>query len=425
MNRISRRQFNTMLSVSSASLLSPVALLGQSRPKVVIIGGGPGGATVARYLANDSNGALDITLIEDSPRYTTCFFSNLYLGDVLDFEDITFDYDTLASGYGVNVVNGYAEAIDPQAQQVRLRDGAIHQYDRLVVAPGIQMIYEDVPGYSKEAAEIAPHAWQAGPQTALLKQKLDALEDGQNIVLVAPPNPYRCPPGPYERVSMMAHVLSSKGFENSNIFIIDSKESFAKQSLFTEGWDKYYPGIIEWYSADIHGGIVEVDAEAGTVETDLDTFEGGLLNIIPAQKAGSIAASAGLTDESGFCPIEATSMRSTLDDNIFVIGDASIAGDMPKSGFSANSQAKVAAMTIRAELLSSRLYPATYANVCWSLIALADGVKVGAHYAPGDDGVIRSTSSFVSQPRESAAIRTATYQESVGWYSSIVKDMFG
>ena len=425
MSTISRRQFNTMLSVGSASLLNPVALLGQSKPKVVIIGGGAGGATMARYLASDSDGQLDITLIEDSPRYTTCFFSNLYLGNIFDFESITFDYDTLASGYGVNLVNAYAEAIDPQAQQVILRDGTSFPYDRLVVAPGIEIIYEDVPGYSKEAAEVAPHAWQAGPQTALLKQKLDTLEDGQNIVMVTPPNPYRCPPGPYERASMMAQVLSLKGFKNSSIFIIDRKTTFAKQALFTEGWEKHYPGMIEWYPPDILGDIVEVDVEAGTVETDFDTFEGSLLNIIPAQKAGAIAASAGLTDESGFCPIDATSMRSLLDENIFVIGDASIAGDMPKSGFSANSQAKVASMTIRAELLSSRLYPATYANVCWSLISLANGVKVGAHYAPGDDGQIRSTSTFVSQSGESAATRTATYQESVAWYSSIIKDMFG
>lgn len=424
MSSISRRQFNAMLSVGSASLLSPAALLGQSRPKVVVIGGGAGGATVARYLANDSKNQLDITLIEDSPRYTTCFFSNLYLGNVYNFESITFDYDTLASDYGINVVNGFAEVIDPHARQVKLRDGTIFQYDRLVVAPGIEIVYDDIPGYSKEASELAPHAWQAGPQTALLKQKLDTLEDGQNIVMVAPPNPYRCPPGPYERASMMAHVLSSKGFENSTIYIIDSKATFAKQSLFTEGWNKHYPGMIEWYSPEVHGGIVQVDAAAGKVETDFDTFEGGLLNIIPMQKAGSIAASAGLTDDSGFCPIEASSMRSSMDKNIFVIGDASIAGDMPKSGFAANSQAKVAAMTIRAELLSSQLYPATYANVCWSLISLANGVKVGAHYAPGNDGMIRSTSSFISQSGESAAIRTATYQESVGWYASITNDMF-
>lgn len=425
MNGISRRQFNAMLCVGTVSQLSPVALLGQSKPKVVIIGGGAGGATVARYLAKDSDGQLDITLVEDSPRYTTCFYSNLYLGDVLDFEYITFGYETLVADYGINIVNDYAEAIDPQARQVRLRDGAPLHYDRLVVAPGIELIYDSVPGYSKEAAELAPHAWQGGPQTELLKQKLDELEDGQDIVMVAPPNPYRCPPGPYERVSMMAHLLSTKGFENSSILIIDVKEKFSKQALFSEGWEKHYSGMIEWYPPGIHGGIVQVDAQAGTVETDLDTFEGGLLNIIPAQKAGAIAASAGLTDESGFCPIDAASMRSTLEENIYVIGDASIAGDMPKSGFSANSQAKVAAMTIRAELLSSPLFPASYTNVCWSLIALADGVKVGAHYAPGDDGRISATSTFISQPGEAAAMRKATYLESTGWYSSITRDMFG
>jgi len=224
---------------------------------------------------------------------------------------------------------------------------------------------------------------------------------------------------------MMAHLLSSKGFENSRIFILDPKEKFSKQSLFSEGWEKHYPGMIEWFSPDVHGGILGVDAQAGTVETDLDTFEGALLNIIPAQKAGAIATTSGLTDESGFCPVDAQSMRSEIDENIFVIGDASIAGDMPKSGFSANSQAKVAAMTIRSELLSSKLYPASYANVCWSLISLADGVKVGAHYAPGDDGRISSTSTFISQPGETAEVRKATYQESVGWYASITKDMFG
>lgn len=425
MNGISRRQFNAMFCVAAASALHPVPLLGQSKQKVVIIGGGAGGATAARYLAQYSNGRLDITLIEDSPLYTTCFFSNLYLGGLRDFDSITFNYDTLSSEYGVNVVNGFAEAIDSQTRQVSLRDGSTFRYDRLVVAPGIDLIYDSVPGYSAEAAEQAPHAWQGGPQTELLKQKLDMLENGQNIVIVAPPNPYRCPPGPYERASMMAHRLSRDGLDNSRIIIIDTKEKFSKQALFSNGWESYYPGVVEWYSPEIHGGIVQVDASAGTVETDLSTFEGGLLNIIPAQKAGAIAQVSGLTDESGFCPIDGVSMRSKLDENIFVIGDASIAGDMPKSGFSANSQAKIASMTILSELLSSRLFPTSYANVCWSLIALGDGVKVGAHYEPDADGRIRSTASFISQIGEAPFSRTANYKESVGWYSSITHDMFG
>jgi sulfide dehydrogenase [flavocytochrome c] flavoprotein subunit len=222
---------------------------------------------------------------------------------------------------------------------------------------------------------------------------------------------------------MMAHLLKSKGVD-ATIVVIDPKEKFSKQGLFQEGWAKYYPGMIEWYGPDVHGGIGAVDVNAGTVETDLDTFEGQLLNIIPAQKAGAIAASAGLTDDSGFCPVDAGSMRSTIDENIFVIGDASIAGAMPKSGFSANSQAKVAAMNVRGDLISSKVFPAKYSNTCWSLIETDDGVKVGAQYAP-QDGKIASTSSFISQTGEESAVRKATYEESVGWYAGITADMFG
>lgn len=425
MSGVTRRQFNAMLCASTAAVLTPVPLLGRSKPKVVIIGGGAGGATVARYLAKDADGQLDITLVELSTHYTTCFYSNLYLADVFDISFLTHTYATLAAEYGIGVVHDYAESIDSRTQQVMLRSGVTLDYDRLVIAPGIELIFDSVPGYSMEAADHAPHAWQGGLQTKLLKKKLDSLENGQNIVMVAPPNPYRCPPGPYERVSMMAHALSTKGFVDSRIYIIDSKEKFSKQALFAEGWEKHYPGMIEWYSPDVHGGVVHVDSQAGRVETELGSFEGGLLNIIPAQKAGAIAHKSGLIDESGFCPIDSTSMRSKINKNIFVIGDACIAGDMPKSGFSANSQAKVAAMTIRSELLSSRLYPVNYTNTCWSLIALADSVKVGAHYVPSDDGAIRSTSTFISQLGESAAVRKATYQESSGWYASITKDMFG
>ncbi|HPR90735.1 MAG TPA: FCSD flavin-binding domain-containing protein, partial [Synergistaceae bacterium] len=211
---------------------------------------------------------------------------------------------------------------------------------------------------------------------------------------------------------------------DAKIIVLDPKEKFSKQGLFMAGWEKYYPGMVEWIGPDVHGGIKGVDVNAGTVETDLDTFNGDLLNIIPAQKAGEIASAAGLTDDSGFCPIVAESMRSTIDENIFVIGDASIAGAMPKSGFSANSQAKVAVMNIRGDLTGSKVFPAKYSNTCWSLIETDDGVKVGAQYAP-QDGKIASTSSFISENGESEAVRKATYEESLGWYKGITTDMFG
>ena len=423
MTRMNRRQFSTLLGAGAASLSLPYYARAQAKPRVVVIGGGAGGATAARYIAKDSEGAIDVTLIDDSETFTTCFFSNLYLGGFRDFGSITHGYDKLQSDYGITKVTGMATGVDRAAKTVTMADGATIPYDRLVVSPGIDLIWDSVEGYSEEAAQTAPHAWKAGPQTQLLKEKLDAISNGQQIVMVAPPNPYRCPPGPYERVSMMAHVLKSKGVD-AKIIVLDPKEKFSKQGLFQEGWEKHYAGMVEWYGPDVHGGIKSVDVAAGTVETDLDTFKGDLLNIIPAQKAGMIAASAGLTNESGFCPIDATSMRSTVDENIFVIGDASIAGAMPKSGFSANSQAKVAAMNIRGDLISSKVFPAKYSNTCWSLIETDDGVKVGAQYAPSE-GKIASTSSFISQTGEDAAVRKATFEESVGWYAGITADMFG
>ena len=423
MTKVNRRQFSTLLGAGAASLSLPYYARAQAKPRVVVIGGGAGGATAARYIAKDSEGAIDVTLIDDSETFTTCFFSNLYLGGFRDFGSITHGYEKLQSDYGITKVTGMATGVDRGAKTITMADGATIPYDRLVVSPGIDLIWDSIEGYSEEAAQIAPHAWKAGPQTQLLKEKLDAVSNGQQIVMVAPPNPYRCPPGPYERISMMAHVLKSKGVD-AKIIVLDPKEKFSKQGLFQEGWEKHYPGMVEWYGPDVHGGIKSVDVAAGTVETDLDTFKGDLLNIIPAQKAGMIAAAAGLTDDSGFCPIDATSMRSTVDENIFVIGDASIAGAMPKSGFSANSQAKVAAMNIRGELISSKVFPAKYSNTCWSLIETDDGVKVGAQYAPSE-GKIASTSSFISQTGEDAAVRKATYEESIGWYAGITADMFG
>jgi len=420
---ISRRQFGLVMGAGAATLAMPAYLRAQTPPRVVIIGGGAGGATAAKYLAKGAKGALDVTLIEDSDTFTTCFFSNIYLGGYRDFQSITHSYDGLVSAYGIKKVTGMAKAVDRAAKTVTMADGSAVPYDRLVLAPGIDLVYGSVPGYSAEAAEIAPHAWKAGAQTELLKARLDALADGENIVMVAPPNPYRCPPGPYERASMMAHVLKSKGFTKSKIVIIDPKEKFSKQGLFEEGWAKYYPGMIEWYGPDVHGGIKSVNVKDGKVETDLDTFAGALLNIIPAQQAGAIAAAAGVADDKGWCPIDAASMRSTMDEAIYVIGDASIAGDMPKSGFSANSQAKVAAMNIRADLLDAKAFPAKYSNTCWSLIETDDGVKVGAQYEP-KDGKITSVESFISKTEEDAALRKATYEESVGWYDGIIADMF-
>jgi NADPH-dependent 2,4-dienoyl-CoA reductase/sulfur reductase-like enzyme len=417
---INRRRF---AALGAAALAAPSIARAQTRPKVVVIGGGAGGATCARYLAKDSGGQIDVTLVETNPIYATCFFSNLYIGGFRDWEGLNHGYEKL-SGAGVSVVIATATGIDPVKRVVTLGDGKTLDYDRLVLSPGIDLIWDSVPGYSEAAAEIAPHAYKAGPQTRLLKAKLDAVEDGQNVVMIAPPNPYRCPPGPYERVSMIAHQLKSTGRTKSRVIVLDRKDRFSKQALFQEGWDKHYPGMVEWYGSDIIGEIENFDPATGTVATGFGDYQGALVNVIPAQRAGVIAQIAGVTNEAGWAPVDPNSMRSTIDWNVFVLGDASIAGDMPKSGFSANSQAKVAAMTLRHDLTGARAFPARYANTCWSLIAPEDGVKIGAQYQPTEEK-IASVSSFVSETGEDAATRKKTYEESLGWYAGIVADMFG
>ena len=426
MTDITRRHFGIMAGASLSALGLPILSapsLAQGKPRVVVIGGGPGGGTAARYLAKESNGALDVTLIEPQKTFTTCFFSNLYVGGFRDYKSLTHNYEKVKKA-GVKVVHAMATSIDRDKKQVILAGGRKVPYDRLLVAPGIDIKFDSVPGYSEAAAEVMPHAWKPGPQTQLLVKKLNALKDGDQIVMIAPPNPYRCPPGPYERVSMFAHVLKKKGFTKSRIVILDPKPSFSKQGVFAEGWEKHYPGMIEWQDPKIHGGIKGVDAKTGEVKTDFTNYKPALVNVIPAQWAGKIARDVGLTNQTGYCPIDAASMKSTVDPNIFVVGDASIAGEMPKSAFSANSQAKVAAMIIRSELTQSRAFPARYSNTCWSLIAPDDDIKVGANYEPVD-GAIKASSTFVSQRNESAELRKQNYKESVDWYNGISADIFG
>lgn len=410
--------------VAAAGLGMPYFARAQSRPRVVIVGGGAGGASAARHIADTARGSIEVTLVEAGERYTTCFFSNHYLGGHRSFESITHGYGRLQSEYGVVKVTARAVAVDRDARAVHLSDGALLAYDRLVLSPGVELIFDSVPGYSPEAALIAPHAWQGGDQALLLKQKFDALEDGQNVIIVPPPNPYRCPPAPYERASIFAHALKSKGFSRSRITILDTKEKFAKQGLFQPGWESHYPGMVEWIGVDMHGGVLEVDAAAGTVATDLDIFEGALLNIIPAQRAGAIAQECGLADAGGYCPVEADSMRSRLDPNIFVIGDSADADDLPKSAYAANSQAQVAAINVLGDLAGTPLEPAHYTNTCWSMIMPGESVMEGGEYA-AEDGRIANVRGFISQAGEDAAVRLSNFNDSLAWYDMITADMFG
>jgi NADPH-dependent 2,4-dienoyl-CoA reductase/sulfur reductase-like enzyme len=423
---ITRRRFVTAASAAVGTMtLGAPALLGQAKPKVVVIGGGAGGGTAARYIAKDSAGAIEVTLVEPSKQFVTCFHSNLVLGGYKPITAITHSYDKLASAHGIKLNHQAAASIDRDKKIVTLADGSTLPYDKLVLSPGIDLKYDSVPGWGREHEEAMPHAWKAGPQTELLRKRLEAVPDGGVIVMIAPPNPYRCPPGPYERVSMMAHVLKAAGKTKSKIVIIDPKETFSKQALFQEGWEKHYPGMVEWLGPKIHEGVKSVDPKTNTVETGFETYKNvALVNVIPKQTAGKIALDTGLANDTGFCPIDPASMKSAKDANIFIVGDACIAGDMPKSAFSANSQAKVAALMVRGELTGSPTFPARYTNTCWSLIETDDTVKIGGRYE-AKDGKIAAVETFVSKTGETAELRKQTQVENVGWYEGITADIFG
>ena len=421
MNSTTRRYFIGGAGAAAAVIAFPMPAFAQAKPKVIVIGGGPGGSTVAKYVAKD--GGIDVTLVEPLRQFTTCFHSNLYLGGFRSFQSLTHSYDKLVKNYGIKHARAMASAIDRDKKTVRLANGTTVPYDRLVVAPGIDIKFDSVPGYSEAVSNKLPHAWKPGPQTQLLVRQLNALKDGSLIVMIAPPNPYRCPPGPYERVSMMAHVLKAKGHKKSKIVVLDPKPNFSKQGLFVEGWEKHYPGMVEWQDPKMHGGINSVDAKTMTVKTDLAEYKAALINVIPAQMAGKIARDVGLANQTGFCAINPENMKSSVDGNIYILGDASIAGDMPKSAFSANSQAKVAAMMIRGELANGKTFPARYTNTCWSLIETDDAVKVGGRYE-AKDGKITAVETFISKTGESADLRKQTQGENMGWYSGIIADIF-
>jgi NADPH-dependent 2,4-dienoyl-CoA reductase/sulfur reductase-like enzyme len=418
---INRRGF-IGTGVAAAAAFSAPMLGAQGKPRVVVVGGGAGGATAARYIAKDSQGAIDVTLVEPTRSYYTCFFSNLYIGGFRTLESIAHSYGTLASEYGINVVHDWAVGIDRDAKTVTLAGGAVLPYDRLVLSPGIDFVDGSVPGWDVSAQHAMPHAYKAGSQTELLKAQIEAMPEGGRFAMVAPPNPYRCPPGPYERISMVASKLKAEN-PTAKILLVDPKEKYSKQALFEEGWNKHYSGMIERIGPDFGGDKVEVNPVEMTVTIDGVVEKVDACNVIPAQKAGRICDMAGLT-EGNWAPVAPDSMRSRMDETVFVLGDATSQGDMPKSGYSANSQAKVAAMSVRADLTGSRVFPAKYSNTCWSLIAAEDGVKVGAAYEPTEEK-IASVESFISQTGEDAALRQQTYEESLGWYAGIVSDMFG
>ena len=421
MNCWTRRQFGCL---AGAVCLTAIPRVAKSLPKarVVVIGGGIGGATVAKYLAM-MGGTIEVTLVEPKPRYTTCFFSNLYLAGIRTLESLTHGYEALAQRYGVNVIHDFASAIDPVAKTVALKNGATLPYDRLVLASGIEFKFDVIDGYDEAAMQIMPAAWAGGLQTELLRRQLVSMEDGGVFLMVSPPNPFRCPPGPYERASMVAYYF--KQFKpRSKILILDFKDSFFEQDLFQDAWARLYPGMIEWLPGQFIGGVKSVDVKSRSIETEGGTFTGKVVNFIPPQTASALAKQAGVMDQSGWCPIEPTTFESKLQPEIYVVGDAASAGDMPKSAFVANSQAKTCAFAIAAALIGAERFAPHLFNTCYTFLAADDAVSDAIAFEP-EGGTIKISEILISQVGESVETRRQVVQQANGWYDAFTHDVFG
>ncbi len=429
MSKLTRRHFLALAAGTGAASLLGYYILAPKK-KVVIIGGGAGGIIAAKYIRK-ADSTIDVTVIEANKHYYTCFMSNEVLSGKRTIESIKFSYDKLSNRYGINMIHDQAIGIDPKAKNVRLKGGGTIGYDRLVVSPGVDFKWEAIKGYDASLIEKIPHAWKAGPQTVILRKQLEAMKNGGTVIITVPPKPFRCPPGPYERASQIAQYLKHHK-PKSKILIFDANQSIAKQALFIEGWERLYGygtenSLIEWIPSEQGGKLVGVDADkkiiyAGEFE---DQHHADVLNIIPPQKAGKIAIESGLANESGWCPINQKTFESSLQKDIYVIGDACIAGAMMKSGYSANSQGKVCAQAIISSLKNVGIIEPSFANTCYSIVGDEFGISVTGIYRLQAGKIEISQDAFGVSPLDaSPEYRKTEVAYAYSWYNNMTHEMF-
>ena len=409
-------------------LAAPAALRAQSSARLLVVGGGFGGASAAAF-ARREYPWLEVTLVEPKTRFVTCPYGNLVLAGLRQIGEISHGYDGLRAK-GVRVVHQWAAGIDPMARQVRLQGGETLAYDRLILSPGIALRWNAVEGYDEAAAEAMPHAWVPGEgaQTLLLRRQLEAMPDGGTVGLAIPGNPFRCPPGPYERISMIAAYLK-RHKPRSKILALDAKDAFSKQGLFQDGWNALYPGMIEWVPANRDGRVTRVDVHERVLETEFGTrHRVDVANVIPPQSAARIAVEAGLADASGWVPVNPVTFESRAAPGIHVVGDANIPGPMPKSGYVANSTAKQAVASAAASLRGERPPEALYFNTCYSHVGEDYGISIVGVFRPNAEGtaIVEVQGSGGVSPRgDLPEQRRLEALHADAWYESITKDMFG
>jgi sulfide dehydrogenase [flavocytochrome c] flavoprotein subunit len=419
---MTRRNVVRGIAATAASLTFPCPSIAQGPARIAVVGGGFGGASCARALKR-IDPKLQVMLIEPNRSFTACPFSNEVIAGLREIEAQQFSYDRIIAD-GVTVIAQAAVKVDPQTRMVGLADSQSVGYDRLVLAPGIDLRFDALPGYDEEAAARMPHAWKAGEQTLLLRRQIEAMDDGGLVVIAVPAGPLRCPPAPYERASLIAHYLKTRK-PRSKIIILDAKDTVPQQRLFENAWNELYPGMIERVSLSQGGRVTSVDPATNTIVTDFGNYTAQVANVIPPQQAGRIAGIAGAVDNTGWCPIDPVTFASKLVPNTHVIGDACFGGVIPKSASAANAQAKACADAV-VNLIAGK-QPATprLTGACYNTVAPGYAFSLTGIYQPRDGlfaEIEGGGASPVDAPRE---VRLREADQAQSWYETITVEAFG
>ncbi|QIO35500.1 NAD(P)/FAD-dependent oxidoreductase [Bradyrhizobium sp. 1(2017)] len=419
---VTRRNAVFGITVVATSLAAPSILRAQSAGRVVVVGGGFGGAACARALRR-ADATLQVVLIEPNKTFISCPFSNEVIAGLREMEAQQFGYDKLAAD-GISIVTQAATGIDTQKRSVTTVGGVTLGYDRLVLSPGIDFHFEALPGYDDAASEKMPHAWKAGAQTLLLRRQLEAMADGGTVAIAIPANPSRCPPAPYERASLIAHYLKANK-PRSKVLMLDAKDSFSQQRLFEKAWKELYGDMIERVALSQGGRVTSVDPATRTIVTEFGNYTPDVANVIPPQRAGRIAEVAGATDATGWCPIDPVTFESKLVKNIHVIGDACLGGGIPKSASAAAAQGKACGAAILALLAGRTPEAPRLTGVCYNIVAPGYGFSLAGNYQPRGDifaEVEGGATSPVDAPRE---LRVREAAEAERWFQTITAATFG
>ncbi len=395
---------------------------GKASGHVVVVGGGYGGATIAKYLRMWSEGGVQVTLIERNPTFISCPISNLVIGGLKTMEDITVSYDGLKSKWGVRIVQDEVTAVNPEKRSISLKSGGTMSYDRLVLSPGVDFMFDQIPNLNNaDAQSKILHAWKAGAQTIALRKQLESMKDGGTYAIAIPRAPYRCPPGPYERASLVADYFK-KNKPKSKVVILDANEDVtSKKGLFTKAWKDLYSGILEYRN---NSEVKDVDVATNTAIMEFDKFKADVLNVIPPQRAGNISTQSGLKlINNRWVDINWLTMESTNTPGVHVLGDAVFpAPTMPKSGHMANQHGKLAAAAILNLLSGLEPNPEPMLmNTCYSFVDAKNVIHVASvhHY----DAATKTVQPVKGAGGVSAARNELEAKVALGWAKNIWADM--